>query len=392
MKHLTLLKKIALLLLPNLFITIGAFSMEATSSNANSTNANSLWFNGAFLVLFATIIILLVVIAGLGKIVKTLIEEETKKVVKKRLMQGGKILGVALLLCSTNLHAQDVVPAATTSSSIVGLDPTLFWVMISTIGIEFIVVLVLLNALYQFLITKELIKPIQSHLPSWLKWNTMLGSTVPVEKEEELLTDHDYDGIQELDNGMPPMLKYIFIATIFAAFIYWGHYETFGTGATQLEEYESELVQAEKDKALYLKKAGNLIDENSVVLVNDPSSLASGEKIYTTNCVPCHGDKGQGGVGPNLTDKFWLHGGGIQNIFKVIKYGVAEKGMRSWQSEIKPSDIQNVSSYILQAFGNRNVAGGKEPQGNAYESNPSSDSISAKAEPIDSTIHAAKKK
>jgi cytochrome c oxidase cbb3-type subunit 3 len=95
--------------------------------------------------------------------------------------------------------------------------------------------------------------------------------------------------------------------------------------------------------------------------------LAGGEKIYANNCVACHGNKGQGGVGPNLTDAYWLHGGDIHSIFKSVKYGIPEKGMRSWQSEIKPADLQAVVSYIITTFENKNVAGGKAPQGNLYQ-------------------------
>jgi cytochrome c oxidase cbb3-type subunit 3 len=101
--------------------------------------------------------------------------------------------------------------------------------------------------------------------------------------------------------------------------------------------------------------------------------LAGGEKLYTQNCVACHGNNGQGGVGPNLTDAYWLHGGDIHSIFKSVKYGIPEKGMRSWQSEIKPADMQAVVSYIITAFGNKNVTGGKAPQGNLYQA-ASSDS------------------
>jgi cytochrome c oxidase cbb3-type subunit 3 len=105
--------------------------------------------------------------------------------------------------------------------------------------------------------------------------------------------------------------------------------------------------------------------------------------------VACHGDKGQGGVGPNLTDKFWIHGGGIKDLFKTIKYGVPDKGMRSWQSEIKPADIQAVSSYILKTFGGTNVAGGKAPQGVEYTGEaavaPASDSTQAAMPAVDST-------
>jgi cytochrome c oxidase cbb3-type subunit 3 len=142
--------------------------------------------------------------------------------------------------------------------------------------------------------------------------------------------------------------------------MYWVNYQVLYASPSQLEEYQNELIQAEIQKAEYLKIAGNNVDENTVKLVAD---VSAGAKIYAINCIACHGDKGQGGVGPNLTDNAWLHGGEIKSIFKTIKYGVVAKGMRSWQSEIKPSDMQSLASYILTEFKDKNVAGGKAPQG-----------------------------
>jgi cytochrome c oxidase cbb3-type subunit 3 len=123
--------------------------------------------------------------------------------------------------------------------------------------------------------------------------------------------------------------------------------------------------------------------------------IDGGQKIYATNCVACHGDKGQGGVGPNLTDKFWIHGGGIKDIFKTVKYGVPDKGMRAWQSEIKPADMQAVASYILAKLGNTNVAGGKAPQGVEYVAAAAVDTApadSASAAPATPTVDSAKAK
>src|SRR6478735_8271351 len=104
------------------------------------------------------------------------------------------------------------------------------------------------------------------------------------------------------------------------------------------------------------------VDENSVKLLTAKDKLQSGEAIYQKNCVACHGKLGEGGVGPNLTDAYWLHGGDIQSVFKTIKYGVPSKGMIPWQTQLSPAQIQEVASYI-NTFKGTNPPNGKAPQG-----------------------------
>jgi cytochrome c oxidase cbb3-type subunit 3 len=120
-------------------------------------------------------------------------------------------------------------------------------------------------------------------------------------------------------------------------------------------------------KEEYLKKMAALIDENNVGLyAKGDAGLESGKKIYADNCKSCHGAEGQGGVGPNLTDEYWLHGGSLSDIFKTVKYGVVEKGMISWKDQLSPKDIQDVANYILTLQGT-NPANAKEPQGELYK-------------------------
>jgi cytochrome c oxidase cbb3-type subunit 3 len=361
MKNLFSIKKICLMTL--LFLL-----MHSTMQAAGNEAQTSFWANGPLMLMLLSAMILLVVIVILGKIVSGLIERDTNEVWKK--IKENKKMGMLLLLLFSSLtgFSQEVAAVAPKADTgqMFGMDATLFWVMFGVLLFEFIVVCILSYVLFSFLVKKGLIAPAASRLPKWLQFNAMLGNDIPLEKDAELLTDHDYDGIQELDNGMPPMLKYIFVITVFAAVIYWINYHVIEASPLPLQEYEIELEQAAIAKEAYLKKAGNSVDENTVTLLTDASMLAAGEKVYTTNCVACHGDKGQGGVGPNFTDQYWLHGGDIKSVFKVVKYGVAAKGMRSWQSEIKPGDMQAVASYILTKLGGTNVAGGKAPQGELY--------------------------
>src|SRR5690606_20405584 len=174
------------------------------------------------------------------------------------------------------------------------------------------------------------------------------------------------DGISELDNHMPPWLKYTFYGTIGFAVVYVMHYLVLGTGALQLDEYQAELAEAEALKEERSLLATSSIDENTAVLVSGDAELENGELLYVQNCSPCHAKDGGGTVGPNLTDEYWIHGGSVKDIFSVIKYGVQEKGMIPWEGKLNPEEIQNVTSYIITLQGTT-PANPKEPQGEKYE-------------------------
>jgi cytochrome c oxidase cbb3-type subunit 3 len=193
-------------------------------------------------------------------------------------------------------------------------------------------------------------------------WNKLL-SLKPLSQEKELVMEHEYDGIQELDNPIPQWFMYLFYATIIFAASYLLIYHVFGVGKLQYEEYKTEMAQADIAKKEYLSKQANRVDENTVKLVSDPATLASGQAIFKTTCSPCHGEHAQGVVGPNLTDDYWLHGGKINDIFKTIKYGVPAKGMPTWEKQLSAKQISDVANYIKSLHGS-NPPGAKEPQGN----------------------------
>ncbi|QHS55288.1 c-type cytochrome [Mucilaginibacter sp. 14171R-50] len=189
-----------------------------------------------------------------------------------------------------------------------------------------------------------------------------LLSLKPMSEEKSLLIAHEYDGIQELNNPTPAWFMWLFYVTIVFAFCYMLIYHVFGVGQLQYDEYKNEVAQAEVAKKIYLSKAANRVDESTVKLVHDPAVLASGKAIFKQTCAPCHGDDGQGNVGPNLTDDYWLHGGKINDIFKTIKYGVSAKGMPSWEKQLSPKQIADVANYIKSLKGS-NPANPKAPQG-----------------------------
>ena len=198
----------------------------------------------------------------------------------------------------------------------------------------------------------------------WQRWT---GFGVKLADEQRILIKgHDYDGIHELDNRMPPWLAFLFQGTIVFAVIYLIIYHLTGIGDLPMAELEKETQIVEAKKTAFLEKAAAKINENSVTLLTDAKTLEEGKAIFTANCAACHAADGGGTVGPNLTDEYWLHGGGIKNVFKTIKYGVPEKGMISWEKQLNPLKMQQVSSYIVSLKGSK-PATPKAPQGEIYK-------------------------
>ncbi len=205
----------------------------------------------------------------------------------------------------------------------------------------------------------------------------------PMEMEGELIMEeHEYDGIVELKNGMPPWLQAFFLVTVIFAVSYWTYYMVLEAGPDQYQEYQIQVDKANKDKEERNKLFTNSIDENNVEMSTDEADLSRGKDIFIENCASCHKADAGGDSGPNLTDEYWIHGGGIKNIFKTVKVGYVEKGMRSWADVLNPLQIKQVSSYVLSLQGT-NPAGAKSPQGELWtEESATSDSTSTQSDSL----------
>ncbi|WP_109299408.1 cbb3-type cytochrome c oxidase N-terminal domain-containing protein [Aquimarina sp. AU474] len=187
----------------------------------------------------------------------------------------------------------------------------------------------------------------------------------PVEEEEEIILDHNYDGIKELDNNLPPWWVYGFYATILFGVIYLARFHVFND-YNQTEEYESEVAAALIAIEEYKKNAKDLVDANTVTILTDVSDISAGKTIFTANCVACHKADGGGGIGPNLTDPYWILGGGIKNVFQTISEGGRDgKGMVAWKQTLKPAEMAQVASYVMTLGGTTPVEP-KEPQGEVW--------------------------
>ena len=204
---------------------------------------------------------------------------------------------------------------------------------------------------------------------AFARFRRFITKTTPVETEHELLLNHEYDGIRELDSQVPPWFLWLFYLTIAFAVFYMLDYHVFSSSPLQDEEYQLQVQQADIERAA-LMKSGAFLNEESVALLTDQAALDAGKQIFTTNCVACHAADGGGLVGPNLTDDYWIHGGGIKNVFKVIKYGVVAKGMISWESQLNPKQMQDVASYVISLHGTT-PANPKQPEGTVWKESDS---------------------
>ncbi|MCE1163924.1 MAG: c-type cytochrome [Bacteroidetes bacterium] len=190
------------------------------------------------------------------------------------------------------------------------------------------------------------------------------AAAVAVSNEALLITEHEYDGIQELDNPAPAWFQFLFYITIAFAIAYMIIYHVTGKPNLSNDEYVQEMTAAQMQKD-ELIRSGALINENNVAVLTEQADLDKGKEIFTANCVNCHAADGGGSVGPNLTDQYWIHGGGIKNVFTTIKYGVPAKGMITWQNQLNPKQIQQVASYVLTLQGTKPAAP-KAPEGNIW--------------------------
>jgi len=177
--------------------------------------------------------------------------------------------------------------------------------------------------------------------------------------DRDRLMSHGYDGIREYDNPLPGWWVWIFWATIVFSLGYWAYYQV-GPGPSIVAQYETEMkaVAERQPKSV----ASTITDASLAALEKDAAVMAKAKEIFVTRCAPCHGDRGQGIVGPNLTDEYWLHGGRLSEIYQTISEGVPEKGMVPWKDQLKPEELAEMAAYVMSLAGT-SPPNPKPPQG-----------------------------
>jgi cytochrome c oxidase cbb3-type subunit III len=350
------------------FFTVSAMVAQTTApatSQAVQSGDNQL-----ATLLLVMMLVLAFVIAGMGYVLTVLGRQlvDKSKTVKNI---STILLLTALSFLSQVAFAQDAANAVVKEvPNYGGLSATTYYLFLTVLGIEVIVILFLafsIRRMYTELLPAKIVPAkAKPKLAAW--WsklnNKVLTKAVSVEQEADILLDHDYDGIRELDNSLPPWWKYGFYATIAVAFIYLLNFHVFGTGLNPTQEYTVEMQNAAIQKEIFEANNKDRIDEEHVPLA-DADGTKAGKMLFETNCVACHLKDGGGNVGPNLTDDYWLHKGSLNDIFHTIKIGYPDKGMQSWSSTFTPKEISFLASYIKTLRGTKPAAA-KASQGDLY--------------------------
>jgi cytochrome c oxidase cbb3-type subunit 3 len=351
-----------------LFVLI-SFTILAQDAPATKTVTSG--NNLLAILLITTTVILAFVIWGLGQVLIAL----SRQLLDKN-KTASKILTLSLLvilsLISGNLMAQDAVKEELVKviPNYGGLSATTFYFLVAVIATEICAILFLffsIRRVYSELIPEKAAAVVKkSRLAGlWLKLDKKLFTkAIPIEHEADILLDHNYDGIQELDNALPPWWKYGFIITIGFAIVYLLNFHVFGNGKNPTEEYAEEMNIAKIKKEAYEAKNKDRIDEANVPMA-DAAGIKNGKDHFLANCIACHGSLGEGGVGPNLTDDYWIHKGSLNDIYKTLKIGYPDKGMQSWATKFNPKEMSEIASYVKTLKGT-NPPNGKTPQGDLF--------------------------
>ena len=356
----------------------------ATAAKATVQGQNQL-----AILLVVSMVVLALVIFILGQILLAIGKQAVAKSKQTTAVVTG-ILVMLFLLSSQSSFAQDAATAepAEVVSNYGGISSTTFYLFVIVLVIEVIAILFLIfliRRLYVELVPqKEAAAAKTSRLAEW--WagldKKIFTKAIPVDREADIILVHDSDGIKELDNALPPWWKYGFLVTIVVAVIYLLNFHVFAYGKNPTQEYAAEIEKANAEKELYESKNKDKIDEKNVPMA-DAAGIAKAKDIFGTKCLACHGKLGEGGVGPNLTDDYWLHKGSLNDIYHSIKVGYPEKGMQSWANDYTPKEISFLASYVKTLKGT-NPPNPKAPQGDLYTEDAAKvtgvDSASAKKE------------
>ena len=350
-----------------------AFAMMAQTTAPAAPQVQS-GYNQLATLLVVMIVVLAFVIWGMGRVLtalgRQLVDKDkiSKSALTVVLLAGFSLLSQVSFAQDTAATAVEEVP------NYGGLTSTTYYFFLTVLAIEVTVILFLafsIRRMYTELLP-EVSKAVKakSALAGW--WSGLdkkiFTRAVPVEKEADVMLDHDYDGIRELDNALPPWWRYGFYITIGVAFVYLLNFHVFGIGLNPTQEYNAEMENARIKKEAYEASNKDRIDEKNVPMAA-ADGIQAGKALFEANCVACHLKDGGGNVGPNLTDDYWIHKGSLNDIYHTIKYGYADKGMQSWSNSFSEKEISFLASFVKSLRGTK-PAVPKAQQGDFYVDEP----------------------
>jgi cytochrome c oxidase cbb3-type subunit 3 len=289
------------------------------------------------------------------------------------LFMGSLLSKVAIMKIQKTAKSMAILLFSSAAISLAAATETKFGWSVTThqlnymlLSVIFLEVLIILYFAYwlKVIVLPETEKVILVQKTGTNDWWDKFNKSVKIENERDVQLDHDYDGIKELDNALPPWWLYGFYVTILFSVVYIWRFH-FSDAPLQVQELKNEIAAAKIAEEAYAKINANKVDENTVEYKADPALIANGKELFGQKCIACHGSEAGGGQGPNLTDDYWKHGGSIKDIFKTIKYGVTNKGMIAWGSELTPKQIEGLANFIKSIKGT-NPKGGLPKDGILY--------------------------
>lgn len=274
-----------------------------------------------------------------------------------------QFIGFLIVTGTIWLLLEWLIPTKNGYNSVLALKATIMLLIVAGLLISRAVIKAM-NNLYLSLSTEEekeaFEKARKEKCKKWSDWKSIMNSLTnvkPIEEEEEIILDHDFDGIQELDNNLPPWWLYMFYVTIVFGICYVTYYHVLD-GDKQTEEYKNEVYQANLAIKAY-EATKEKVDLSSLA----GGDNAVGKKLFKQNCAVCHAVDGGGKIGPNLTDDHWILGGGVEKVFNTISEGGRPgKGMVAWKNSFSEADRQQLAAYVISLQGTKPAAP-KEAQG-----------------------------
>jgi cytochrome c oxidase cbb3-type subunit 3 len=317
------------------------------------------WLIGAIVLLLIAII----VVAGSikGFLQTDYFKSRMAGQLEKKNKDANKIAMIAFLVGASMFPAKAMAQTDATVEEVFVKISTGELYMVGVIVLVLLAVLIyqvrLFNSLYRMTLKEEELVKVEEPIVSAKKINKILTDAVDIEDESSILMDHEYDGIQELDNNLPPWWVWLMWGTIIFAVVYMLNYHVFKISPLQIDEYTAEMELAES------LKDPNAVTELTAILLTSESDLNAGKTVFGKFCIACHKEDGRGEIGPNLTDEYWIHGNDIKDLFKIIKYGSPNGKMTPHGNLLTPLQIQQVASYVL----GMPYAEGMPPEGDLYK-------------------------